>query len=64
MFLAMMFIGAACTLYGSRRCVIESRQLQRTHLAIFFAVMLSLIFAATQRNPRSALEASFVDFAR
>jgi hypothetical protein len=33
------------TLYGVRRFVFESRQLQRTLLAIFFAVMLSLAFA-------------------
>jgi len=32
-------------LYGARRSVIECRQLQRTLLAIFFGVMLSLMLA-------------------
>jgi hypothetical protein len=31
----------SCTLYDSRPFVIESRRLQRTFLAIFFAVMLN-----------------------
>jgi hypothetical protein len=42
---ALMLSPHPCTLYSLRRSVIESRQLQRTLLAIFFAVMLSLAFA-------------------
>jgi hypothetical protein len=34
-----------CSLYGAQCSVIESWQLQRTLLAILFAVMLSLMFA-------------------
>jgi len=40
-----MLFNDSCTLYGSRRFVIKSQQVQRTLLAIFFAVMLSLMLA-------------------
>jgi hypothetical protein len=46
-------IDESCTLYGARRSVIESRHLQRTLLAIFFAVMLSLLFAPHSGSGRS-----------
>jgi hypothetical protein len=45
-------IDESCTLYDARRFVIESRQLQRTLLAIFFAVMLSLMFAPHSESGR------------
>jgi hypothetical protein len=39
------FIGESCTLYRRRRFVIQCSTVKRTLLAIFFAVMLSLMFA-------------------